>query len=260
VRLRIARRWEARLALLIVLAACAMPPDRGRRIETAIERAEQYLQGRGARLDPLMTYVLVRLERRYGLGWTAAQRAAVLAAAPSSAQLRLFGRLVDPRARPDPDLLATVTNTSDRLILSGLYCKELGAPSRAALEAFAGRPGADVAHGALAMQWARENGCLDDAAAAPLRRLFIDALIAQAAANPAADVGIESMAMLDYIGAAERIQPVWVDAILGAQHPDGGWGEHPGDPSNDHTTTLALWVLLASSGRPAADVPWIPAR
>ena len=64
--------------------------------------------------------------------------------------------------------------------------------------------------------------------------------------------------MLEYVGAADRIQSAWVDAILAAQHPDGGWGERPPDPSNDHTTALALWVLLAQSGRPRVDVPWVP--
>ena len=124
-------------------------------------RAERYLQARGPRIDPLMTYVLSRLERRYGLAWTAEQRDGALAAAAASPQLGLFRRLVDPHARPDPGALATIANQSDRLILSALYCRELGAPPAADLETFARKPGADVAHGALALQWLVENRMSD---------------------------------------------------------------------------------------------------
>jgi hypothetical protein len=204
-----------------------------------------------------MTYVLARLERRYGLTWTAAQRSRVLAAAPSSPQLRLFGRLVDPAVRPDAAELDTITNPSDRLILAALYCHEIDPPRTDTLAAFADKPGADVSHGALALQWLLESGCISAAQADPLRRRFVNALDAQAAQTPTTDLGIEAMAMLDYLGASDRIDHSRVSAIIGAQHADGGWGEHPADPSNDHTTTLALWVLLAASGRPAVDGPWI---
>jgi hypothetical protein len=246
-------------ALLAILVACASPDTVSRRdpVEHAIESAEAFLQRRDGSLDPLMTYVLARLERRYGLTWTAAQRRQVLSAARSTPQLRLFGRLVDPAARPDAAALDTITNASDRLILTALYCHELGTPPDDWLAAFADKPGADVSHGALALRWLLENGCISDAQAEPLRRRFVSALDAQAAQTPTTDLGIEAMAMLDYLGASDRIEHSWMSAIVGAQHADGGWGEHPADPSNDHTTALALWVLLAGSGRPAVDVPWI---
>ena len=246
-------------ALLATVIACTSPDAVSRRdpVEHAIESAEAFLQRRDGSLDPLMTYVLARLERRYGLTWTAAQRAQVLSAARSSPQLRLFGRLVDPAARPDAAALDTITNPSDRLILAALYCREIGAPTTDAVAAFAVKPGADVSHGALALQWLLENECMSDAQAEPLRRRFVSALAAQAAQPPTTDVGIEAMAMLDYLGSSDRIDRSWVDATIRAQHADGGWGEHPADPSNDHTTALALWVLLAVSGRPAVEGPWI---
>src|SRR5262245_37023081 len=129
---------------MAALLACASPERRADTIAGAVGRGERYLQDRGARIDPLMTYVLARLERRYGLAWTAEQRAAALAAAPASSQLGLFRRLIDAGARPDPDALATITNASDRLVLSALYCRELGPPPAADLETFARKPGADV--------------------------------------------------------------------------------------------------------------------
>src|SRR5262245_56602911 len=154
---------------MAMLAACTSPKSPGDTLATAIGRAEQYLQRRGSRIDPLMTYVLARLERRYRLDWTAEQRAAALAAAQASPQLELFRRLVDSGARPDRDALATITNPSDRLILSALYCHELGAPPAADLEMFARKPGVDVAHGALALQWLIEDGRLTPEAAAARR-------------------------------------------------------------------------------------------
>lgn len=218
------------------------------------------MQQRGTKLDPLMTYVLARLERRYGLTWTAAQRAGTLATAPPAAQLRLFGRLVDPGTRPDPADLATIANQSDRLLLAALYCDELGEATLDALAPWAEKGGADVSHGALALGWLLENGCVATGAAEPLRQRFLRGLAAEAARVPATDVGIETMAMLDYLGAAGRVESAWVDAVMAAQHADGGWGERPDDASNDHTTTLALWVLLGASGRPGAAVAWIPSR
>ncbi len=233
---------RTRRALAALLAAacvgCATPESPAPRIEAAIARAEGFLERRGDRLDPLMTYVLVRLERRYGLTWTASQRATVLAAAPASPQLQLFARLVDARARPAAEALATIANSSDRLILSGLYCRELGPSAAADLETFARKPGPDPAHGALALQWSIENGCLTAEAAAPLRRLFVDRLAIEAGKAPASDVGIESMAMLDYLGAGDRIDASWLAAILAAQHSDGaGESGHP----IRRTTTRPLW-------------------
>jgi len=252
------RRAIGGVLVLAALIACGVIEDRPHAIAGAIARAEHYLEGRGAHIDPLMTFLLARLERRYGLAWTAQQRAAALAAVPATPQLTLFRRLVDPHAQPDAQAIATITNQSDALLLRALYCRELGAPPVAHLEAFARKPGTDPAHGALAFQWLVENRCIAPDAATPLRQLFADSLVGVATEAPTADVGIESMAMLEYIGAADRIEPAWVDAILAAQHADGGWGERPPDPSNDHTTALALWVLLGQSGRPAADVPWLP--
>ena len=254
-------RTRPALAVVVlagVVACGSLAAPSRRTLDGAIARAEGFLQQRGVAVDPLMTYVLARLERRYGLTWTSEHRRLVLAQAPASAQVRLFARLVDPGVRLDPVALATLTNESDRIILSALYCPELGAPSPEVVGRFAAKGGTDVSHAALALQWSVENGCLSAHALETLRRQIVLGLVEEAARAPAADVGIEAMAMLDYVGASERIAPTWVEAVLASQHADGGWGERPGDPSNDHTTVLALWVVLAVSGRPAADVPWIP--
>lgn len=243
-------------AMFATLAACATV---GARRERAIGRAEAFLQKRGTAIDPLMTFVLARLERRWALSWTAAQRSATLAATPATPQRALFARLVDPAAHVDPAALATIQNVSDRLILSALYCRDVPGASLEALAPWAERDGTDVSHGAMALRWLVENGCVAATDAEPLRQRYIAGLVTEAGNHRDADRGIEAMAMLDYLGAADRIAPAWIDAILSAQHGDGGWGERPAERSNDHTTVLALWVLLAASRPPVTDLPWIPA-
>jgi hypothetical protein len=65
--------------------------------------------------------------------------------------------------------------------------------------------------------------------------------------------------MLYYLGARDRVQPAWLDAMLTAQRTDGGWPLGPGATRSDpHPTALALWVLLENLEPEAPPIRWIP--
>ena len=59
------------------------------------------------------------------------------------------------------------------------------------------------------------------------------------------DLGIEAILMLqlsrsspEMAGEPSYVNPVWIERIIAAQSADGSWYQ------NDHTTVLALWLLL----------------
>jgi len=113
-------------------------------------------------------------------------------------------------------------------------------------------------HAALGLQWALEQGCLDAQAREvfALRQRVQDALVELAQGVPK-DAAIESIALLAYSGGWTRVQPEWVQTIARAQQQEGGWGETENALPNDHTTTLALWVLLEAT-RQGNTVAWVP--
>ena len=76
-----------------------------------------------------------------------------------------------------------------------------------------------------------------------LRTQTLTQLLAVGAGVPR-DQPVLALAMLDYLGEGRCIRSEWIDALVRAQHDDGGWSDEADQPSNDHTTTLAVWVRL----------------
>jgi hypothetical protein len=63
--------------------------------------------------------------------------------------------------------------------------------------------------------------------------------------NVVTDLRVDAMSFLAAAGRHDLIQASWVDELLDAQLPGGGWRSNPTDPvATDHTTGLALWLLL----------------
>jgi len=119
-------------------------------------------------------------------------------------------------------------------------------------------------HLALSLQWLQEKGCVTDQAGAnELRERLIRAMEKLISQNgPDTDLGIECMAMLCYLRVPGRVKPAWVEKMVAAQLPDGGWAnaydlKAPELVSNGHTTILALWVLLEQAVPKINDVPWV---
>lgn len=244
----------------------------------AIRRGEAYLRTRQEQIDPTLLLVLDFLARRYDVGWMDEAAARVrTAGAPTPCAggeagcerppvLASIRRLVDPSVRVTAAelqaLAETPGNTLDSFTFRALHCRTVPLsgdyPQHIAAWLDPSRDFHDPPHAALALQWAIEQGCLD-AAAAPIARLREQAIeqLVRVADGVPRDQPIEAVAMLGYLGARDRVQRGWLETIVAAQREDGGWGEAADQPSNDHTTILALWVLLEQT-RPARAVPWVP--
>ncbi len=126
-----------------------------------------------------------------------------------------------------------------------------------------------LTHAVLATEWTLENRCRSAIDLAPLRarqRVALEALlddpeslVSRDAARDA-DIWTEALALLVWIGGAESMEPRWMEAMLAAQRPDGGFSESsvPGTSSSAHTTAFALWVLLQSDESNPGRMPMIP--
>jgi hypothetical protein len=226
----------------------------------AAQRAETYLRERGTDLDPGMLLILDYLDRRFSLPWVRPAIARLRELQhPGSHIPAAFARLIDPTARLTPEQIAALPNTLDSFTAMGLYCTTNGLPTTFLpdVERRLLKDDYDPPHAALGLQWAIEQGCLDPRAAdvTALRQRVLDGLV-QVAGGVPQDRAIEAIAMLAYLGAWERVQPKWLQTIAAAQQHVGAWSE-PGQPFlNDHTTTLALWVLLEAT-REGKAVRWV---
>ena len=247
-------------------------------LTSAADRGEAHLRQRAEQIDPTMLLILDFVARRFDIDWMRAAAARARTPIPTTscaagdagcegASARSsIRRLVDPSVRVTAAEIANLAEASgsqvDGFTFAALHCRTVPLaddyPQRIAhwLDPKGGNY--DPPHAALALQWAIEQGCLDpsEEPIAHLRAVAIEQLVHFADGVPR-DQPIEAVAMLGYLGARDRVERRWLDAIVAAQHEDGGWGDQPGEPSNDHTTILALWVLLEQT-HPVHPGPWIP--
>lgn len=238
----------------------------------AAQRAEIYLQERGTQLDPAMALILDYLDRRFTLAWArpTVARARELKGGcteqpgdpPGTCRAshipEAFARLIDPTARLTPEQIAALPNTLDTFTATALYCRENGLPKTFLqdVERRLQHDDYDPPHAVLGLQWAIELGCLDPRAAevAAVRERVLASLVDVAREVPQ-DRAIESIALLAYTGEWVRVRREWLQTIAGAQRKEGGWGEPGTALPNDHTTTLAFWVLLEAT-RQGNAVGW----
>jgi hypothetical protein len=117
-----------------------------------------------------------------------------------------------------------------------------------------------LTHAVLAARWSVENDCLEEKDLSVFLQDVIQRLeaLVEKPGIPA-DLRIESIAMLLYAGAQARIKNEWIQDIVATQQQDGGWlpaseWENP----SQHTTFLALWVLLEALYPDSREVPMIP--
>ncbi|MCK5862082.1 MAG: hypothetical protein KAH38_06335, partial [Candidatus Hydrogenedentes bacterium] len=160
-------------------------------------------------------------------------------------------------------------------LLRAMYCDQVEVDDvfidtlvRQAMETeFKGKPGSYggyvITHMILAYQWLNELGCAEAfGQLAAVADGFAEQLVAiaedQGLKN---DLAMEAMAMLYYLGYADRIPQKWVDTVAAAQLEDGAWDRKGGAGSRvirqGHTTAFGLWILLENAVPDAEDIPWL---
>ena len=231
------------------------------RVDAALAAGGAYL---GDRLDEVGTSSLAFLDyvwRRWAVeGIEDARTVAADAGDPDDPSEALLIRLVRPDAEP-PERAEGRDGTfwEHDVLAAALHCDQRALP-----DDYAEVLGREVAgstytasHVAYAIQWTRELGCvvpgIDEVAESA-----VEALAASLDAAPAvADDSLAVAASLGYLGRPDLVPAAFLDAVLTAQHDDGGWGLAADEPNSDwHPSGLAVWVLAAATGE-GADVPMI---
>jgi hypothetical protein len=233
-------------------------PARIVRIESAIARALSYASV-PAQQDHDLLLGLTWMERIHGLTLpyspgdeliARALRAETGGNAIEARQLRSWRGLFDPHYQISTQDYSQLAGF-DAVTFAGVYCHQypLDASYIQAVTDFAALGGYDTSHALLALLWAIDNDCAmpADYSSALLNRTIGDVYATALAGGSAVltDLRVEAMAVLAAAGRHDLIQAAWVDQVLNAQMASGGWRAGPGevDPA-DHTTGLALWLLL----------------
>jgi hypothetical protein len=232
-------------------------PVRRDRIEAAIARALAYVAN-PAQQDNDLLLGLSWMQRMhdlalpYSAGDELVARALAAQAAGDAAearQLRSWRRSFDPLYQITVQDYGQLTGF-DAVTFPGVYCHQypLDASDVQLVTDYAAQGGYRTTHALLALLWAIDNDCPmpPEFSAELLERTIQDVFaIAEAGGGTLTDLRIEAMALLAAAGRHDLIQASWVDRVLGDQMINGGWRAEPTavDPA-DHTTGLALWLLL----------------
>ncbi len=235
--------------------------------DATLERALQYIQKKNTNLATDATIVLNRLQRKFDLELS--DRMAVrIAGIPRDTGLRRspyfpFFRLIDPEFEPgklDPAAFPDF----DGFTIPALYCdkwKAGGVPDARKIDSLVSVGGYWMTHAVLAWRWMSELECIKDTSGSYVRKMnMLNALREMVNSEGAnSDAGIEALAMVAELGYAGTIKWEWITKMCLAQQPDGGWKEKPADGySSDHTSILAVWVLLEYLNPAETDDSWFP--
>jgi hypothetical protein len=219
-------------------------------LQNAIERATRFARETS---EPHALLWLAVMHERFGvaeLGDALQRYDRALAEKPAEAPLlRVLRRFADRENPLRPDDWDAVTNPSDRILVSALYCDRIGLPPSFSetLRKAATAGSYYLPHIVLTWVRIRENGCQ-----LALPSGFMDAVFKANAAiidSPPAivsDLRLEAAAFLHLAGQGARVDHAFVDRVVSSQKGDGGWGDaKDGKGGSDwHSTTLGLLLLL----------------
>jgi hypothetical protein len=163
---------------------------------------------------------------------------------------RVLLRIATPDAVVTRAELDALTGTVDPFTGPALHCDRIPLPAGYArtLESNV-RPGEyQLTHVVLAMIWIEDNHCArpysDDLRA---RVIAETAKLVHAGDGETTDLELEAAALLSYLGEERRLPPSFIDDVVAAQRPNGGWAiASPYRDTNGHTTGFALWFLCES--------------
>jgi hypothetical protein len=160
-------------------------------------------------------------------------------------QMTLFERLRNPAYVLDRNKMAA-GQEEDAITVPALYCDAYPLDSAAYFPKLRAEMAAGdyrLTHALLAVLWLQEHKCFAARDLHDLRAGLVAGCNTIIARFPSwMDLNIEAAALLQACG--ERISQNWIDGVIAAQQPDGGWLDIPQHTaSNTHTTILALWLL-----------------
>jgi hypothetical protein len=228
------------------------------RIDAAIAAAEAYVAV-PAQLDEDILLGLSWMQRMHGLSLTYSPGDELIARAlqyesqgqsSAASQLRVWRRIFDP--------VYQVSNADfnqlvgfDAVTFPPVYCHQfpLVDANIQDMRDYVLLGGYYTTHVLLALLWAIDNACPmppaydQDLLSDTIRDVY--AIADAGGSSVLDDLRVDAMAILAAAGRHDLIQASWVDQILDEQLAGGGWKGDPNDSEPaDHTTGLALWLLL----------------
>ena len=154
----------------------------------------------------------------------------------------------------------------DKITLAALYCDLFPVPDNYLRKLNSYADTSDIyliTHCSLALQFLHENKCFssENSEYKELHtRLIKKTTVFLDSTETVNDPYVESVMMLSYVGVRGNIRESYIQKILKAQLPDGGWSRNKIKnyiKSDDHTTVLAVWALSAYSNSRDSTVTWI---
>lgn len=163
---------------------------------------------------------------------------------------QIFCKIIDPKIKLPVNIPDTFNNPMDQCVLRAFLCSE-----RPVDEKFLDYLSEQIktgkyplTHAVIALQWLKEKQCMmNEKRINELIHNSIQPLLHLAAAEKySTDLGIESMAVLCYSDNQKKIKRYMISKVAEAQKENGAWGHEPkSDFSDEHTTVLALWLMLS---------------
>ena len=164
-------------------------------------------------------------------------------------QMRLFTRLLEPSFIL-PRANFETAQEEDAFTIPALYCDIYPIDTSRYFPVLRQEIASGdyrLTHALLAYIWISERQCLSIAELKSIKMSLLEGNHALVDRFPMwLDLKMEAAGLLQAAG--EMIPPNWIEEVIAAQQPDGGWLDIPQHTSSStHTTILAVW-LLAGSG------------
>ena len=166
---------------------------------------------------------------------------------------RLYKKLVDKNFIFDTNIAEyqenTPINNLQYLMLNSLYCNQISIQDDffQKIDKQNALGGYFMTHAVLAIHFLEANQCTHQQDLRSIKQTQSKLLKKEIDKPSSNDLQYEAIALLKLIHPATSITPQWVQSIIQAQQEDGGWQRVKSkQKTNDHTTLLALWVLLDS--------------
>lgn len=168
----------------------------------------------------------------------------------NSENIRILGKWYNPNFVLEKSAYEKNIHGVDSFMLASLYCNTYGLPNHylSEVDSISKLGGYYLTHSCLQLQWSINNGCLNenDSTILALRKKLIKRLASLLAQQKEKiyDVGIEAIAVHDFMKITIPNKALWIKRVLASQLEDGGWAAFENDQNAyPHATALAIWVL-----------------